>query len=65
VDSLTIDISTAAGFDRGRLPHQEIRVGATNGGKHRGRTKGETTVSQFMMCVCVCVGGGVRDRKGC
>ncbi len=58
VDSLMIDISTGAGFDRGRLPHQEIRVGATNGRKYRGCTKGEATVSQFTMCVWGWGGGG-------
>ena len=51
--------SIAAGFNRRRLPHQEIRAGATDGGKHRGRLKGETAVSHFVMCMCVrgCVEG--------
>lgn len=64
VDSRTIDISIATGFNRRRLPHQEIRVGATDGGKHRGRLKGETTVSHVVMCMCVRGWGGVEWGKG-
>ena len=60
-----ISVSVAVGFNGGRLPHKEIRVGATDGRKYRGCLKGETTVSHF---ICMCwvgkgLGGGGEERR--
>ena len=57
------DISVAVGFDGRGLPHQEIRVRATDGGKHGGRIKGKTAVSQLIMYM-ICVWGGGLEWSG-
>ena len=58
-----ISVSVAVGFNGGRLPHKEIRVGATDDRIYRGCLKGETTVSHFT-CMCWVGKGGEERREG-